>query len=1147
MKTNFLVFGLLIAALSINAQNSTKLDLIHENSGFKLNSRNSESISFTNEIDEIGISSVNYNGETFNRLHIDNYSFGKEIGFAELPVRYKLIEIPQGATVDVESTVLEEEVIDLDDDFNGHNIYPIQRTVSKSENLENVEFSYKTSKYEIDAFTNNKKVRVEILGEMRGVRLARIAVSPFDYNPVTNELKVVSNMEINVKFKNADISATNDLKSKYFSPAFEGVLNKVINHEGSQNRDHLMTYPVTYVIVSDRAFEDALQPFIEWKTKKGFNVIEAYTDEFSVGNTTESIKDYLQDLYDNPVGDEMAQSYVLLVGDVDQIPSFDGVQGDHKSDMYYVEYTGDYLPEAYIGRFSAETADQVTVQVNKTLEYEKYQFPDPSFLDRVLMISGVDASMAPTYGNGQINYGNQYYFNEEHGFDNITYLYPESESMASQIKSRANEGNCFINYTAHGFESGWADPSFTNSDVNNMTNAHEYPLMVGNCCLTNVFTDASCFGETLLRAENKGAIGYIGGSNVTYWNEDYWWGVGAGEINANPSMENYGLGVYDCAFHENGEDTEDWFESNGQIIVAGNIGVTEGGGMWQYYYEVYHLMGDPSLMTYFGVPSALTVQHDGAKPVGTSTLTVTTEAYAYVAISKDGVLLDAQLADATGVVNLSFDAVNSVAVADVVVTKQNKQPYIGTVEFIPADGPWVVYDSNLIKDDAGNDNGMVDYTESILLDVTLENVGSEISTSVSAVLSTDDEYITITDNTETWGDINAGTALTATDAFAFDVADNVPDQHQVTFTITSTDNNGDSWVSTFTVTINAPNLVINGYEIDDSATGNDNGRLEAGETVNIILNSSNIGAAECSNTSGTVTSSNQFFSMSQNVHNFGTMTSGTTDDGVFEMSVSDAPCGEEIQMNYVFESGAYSDELDFSEIVGLFDEDYETGDFSAYEWTTGGNSDWFVTEDFPYEGDNCVQSGAIDDEERSDLEITLDVIADGDIKFYYFVQSEENYDFLKFYIDDVEQGAWSGCGCSGYLLASYPVTEGEHTFKWSYIKDQSVLDGTDMAKIDYILFPPIAGDLSSVDDKVLSESFMISPNPSNGQFQVNLLGNSFEAIEVFDMTGKLVETKNINSNQMLVNLDLGHLSDGVYQVKLTGLTKVELTSIVLKK
>ena len=144
-----------------------------------------------------------------------------------------------------------------------------------------------------------------------------------------------------------------------------------------------------------------------------------------------------------------------------------------------------------------------------------------------MLISGVDASYAPTYGNGQINYGTSYYFNNNNGITSNTFLYPASGSSGSQILSIASQGVAFINYTAHGWESGWADPEFDVNDVNNMSNSNKYPTMVGNCCLTNAFDSGECFGEALLRKSNAGAIGYIGGSDVTYLKEDYWWGVGS--------------------------------------------------------------------------------------------------------------------------------------------------------------------------------------------------------------------------------------------------------------------------------------------------------------------------------------------------------------------------------------------------------------------------------------------------------------------------------------------------------------------------------------------------------------------------------------------------------------------------------------------
>ena len=123
--------------------------------------------------------------------------------------------------------------------------------------------------------------------------------------------------------------------------------------------------PVKYVIVSDPMFREALQPFIKWKTKRGFNVIEAYTNDPAVGKTINSIKAYLQNLYTSATSTDPAPTFVLFVGDVAQIPAFNC--GDHVSDLYYCEYTGDYLPEVYYGRFSANTVAELLPQINKTL------------------------------------------------------------------------------------------------------------------------------------------------------------------------------------------------------------------------------------------------------------------------------------------------------------------------------------------------------------------------------------------------------------------------------------------------------------------------------------------------------------------------------------------------------------------------------------------------------------------------------------------------------------------------------------------------------------------------------------------------------------------------------------------------------------
>jgi len=77
---------------------------------------------------------------------------------------------------------------------------------------------------------------------------------------------------------------------------------------------------------------------------------------------------------------------------------------------------------------------------------------------------------------------------------------------------------------------------------------------------------------------------------------------------------------------------------------------------------------------------------------------------------------------------------------------------------------------------------------------------------------------------------------------------------------------------------------------------------------------------------------------------------------------------------------------------------------------------------------------------------------------------------MRFYIDAVQKAEWSGE--EGWEEFSYPVTAGEHTFKWEYYKDGSVSSGSDCGWVDYIVFPAFAGGPSPL-------SVVSSANPSD--------------------------------------------------------------------
>jgi hypothetical protein len=785
----------------------------------------------------------------FTEFFVPGYGNSNSIGDPRLPVYHRLIEVPLHSNIEILFSNISYIEYDLSAQDIAHKIIPAQAPLSKQVTDPNqVPFIYNIQTYQKNEYLGGPLASVTPVGIMRAVNLARLDISPVWYNPVTNKILVFSSFEAKITFRNADISATLDLKKKNGSPCFEQAYHLLPNYQPFP--DSLITIgPMTYVIVSDPQFQSALQPFVRWKIKKGFRVIQAYTSNPAVGNTKTSIRNYLMNLYNNPPSGYNPPSFVLLAGDVGQIPawSFDA----HPSDLQYCEYTNDNIPEVYYGRFSAQNLTQLQPYIDKTLEYEQYTMPGGSFLGEAVMVAGADIDHQLTWGNGQINYGTTYYFNSAHNILSHTYLQPMpvTENYSQEIRNNVSNGVAYANYTAHGSEDGWTDPQFVISQIPALQNNHKYCLMVGNCCLTANFS-MNCFAEEIVRASHKGALGYIGCSDNSYWDEDYWWGVGFKAVSPNPLFDPEHLGAYDDIFHDQGEPITQWATTMGQMVQCGDMAVEESNSsMKQYYWQLYTLIGDPSLSVYLSVPTQVTASYQNPLIAGVTTLTVTTEPYAYVALSiRDTILLDAQCAGITGIVNLEFDPVYPPDSIDIVVTKQNRKPYSATIPVIPGAGPYVITTSFTIDDSiGGNNNHLADYCEAVKLHVTVKNIGSGTASNVTGTISTTDTNVIITSNTFNFGTIPPGVTLTGHDAFSMTVRNNVPDQHMVPCNILFTDGTS-SWNSTLILSLNAPDLFISGITVLDPVPGgNGNGILDPGEVATLKIATINSGHASVNN------------------------------------------------------------------------------------------------------------------------------------------------------------------------------------------------------------------------------------------------------------------------------------------------------------
>ncbi len=143
----------------------------------------------------------------------------------------------------------------------------------------------------------------------------------------------------------------------------------------------------------------------------------------------------------------------------------------------------------------------------------------------------------------------------------------------------------------------------------------------------------------------------------------------------------------------------------------------------------------------------------------------------------------------------------------------------------------------------------------------------------------------------------------------------------------------------------------------------------------------------------------------------------------------------------------------------LINQDFENG---LSPFTTGGNANWYIQNTIVNNGTSAAVSGNISDSETSYMEFNVTIPSSGaNLSFFYSVSSENGWDFLRFYIDGVQQNEWSGN--INFTQQTYPLSSGSHVLKWSYEKDSSFDGGNDEVYIDDVIITTISSVFRLVD------------------------------------------------------------------------------------
>jgi len=153
-------------------------------------------------------------------------------------------------------------------------------------------------------------------------------------------------------------------------------------------------------------------------------------------------------------------------------------------------------------------------------------------------------------------------------------------------------------------------------------------------------------------------------------------------------------------------------------------------------------------------------------------------------------------------------------------------------------------------------------------------------------------------------------------------------------------------------------------------------------------------------------------------------------------------------------------------------------------FTTGGSANWFGQTTTSYHDGDASQSGDISDGEDSWIQTT--VSGTGTVKFYWKVSSEDDFDFLEFYIDGSLQDRISGS--VDWQQNTYTIsTSGLHVLEWRYVKDDSNDYGSDCGWVDKMEW---VGKILGHDRLETTEVYLnICPEDALGEFFQKVAGN----------------------------------------------------------
>ncbi len=1108
--------------------------------------------------------------DTLVKVRYQGYDITDRIGAPELPARSVMIALPAGAVVkDIIIRSLDSHELP-----GTYRVRPCQPPAILV--LDRVVQAVPDSKiYHSDDLFPARIIDVAGSGTCDSQLMLELIFYPVQYRPRSGRLVFNSTVRFEVLYEEGVAKPARSGMAK--SLAFNG--SSIPGYTVIRDRDDYR-----YVIITNPPLDTIFQRLANWKTKKGVRacvrtkdwIVASYPGEDNAAR----IRNYIKTLPDSSV------EYVLLGGDTAFIPCrfafamtcsagfAPGREDTLPCDLYYADLQGDWdldndgsygeieddidlYPDVHVGRAPVSTVAQAQRFIEKVLDYERN--PAPDYLNEALFTAEILWTDPYTdQGVHKNAIGDESF---PPGFQ-LTKLYQSlGNETKESVMAAIREGQGLFNHDGHGWidlisVGGWPNRIYI-ADFDTITNDPYQGILYSIGCWTAAF-DYPCVAEAYVNSPAGGGVAYIG-------NSSYGWG--------SPGNPGFGYSDrFDSRFFYSLFNEDNWHLGQAlSLAKAHYIPFSREKNVYRWHQYEINLLGDPELPVWTSVPESMVVLHPQAIPLGPSTILITVRgagsglpvAGALVCLMKGSESYAYDLTDAQGQGYLVATPA-SVGSFDLTVTAHN---YLCEEHTVPVtSGSYVNYQGWILNDMFGNNDGIANPGEDVLLSVRIKNCGSVAAQSIEMRLRDNDPLTIIPDSVAQTGYLGPGDSLLLENAFGMQIGA-AYDGHAVgcDMQVVSA---ADTLDFSPVIMIGAPVLSIDHVNIPGTPT-------LPGETESLYVDVENAGHGYGHSTWAQLASNDPYVTVTVNGSWYGEVdpenVKAATQPFVIAVSAS-CPASYCARLPVTFHSENYQFTDTISLLIGNtgFSDDMESGSSS---WTSGGSNNlWHISGRRAFSPTHAWYCGSetlgtyIDDMDCYIQTVPFMVQPNSLLKFYRWF-SVPLYGSDGIYVIIVDNGTGSpdtldfigtggALGLNGiqsdwfeekFSLADYPAGETIQV-RIAFISDSgSVGEGfyIDNVNIEYITAisesDALSGDLSALGFSVFPNPFyknlVIKYQIPSTKFQTN--SNSQAALKIYDAAGRLVKRFNHLTiqpfNQVVWNGsdDAGRaLPAGVYFVQL---------------